>query len=300
MAKLITFNEVRRNKLLSLVLIFVFLVLIFIVGLLIGVVWGDVYLGVIVSLIVGIVYAIIAYFAGGRMVLAMTGAKPVTKKEYPHLFHTVEGLAIAAGIPTPKAYVIDDPSPNAFATGRNPKEGVVVVTTGLLKLMNRQELEGVVAHEIAHIKNLDIRVSMIAAVMVGILVFLSHMLIRSFLFSGGRRSSGNGKGGIILVIVGVIFVILAPIVGEIIKLAISRKREYAADAEGARLTRYPQGLADALKKIESHHGELKQANDATAHMYIRSPFSRNKKRFLAGLFSTHPPTEERIRRLESM
>lgn len=297
MAKLVTFNEVRKNKLLSLFLIFIFLVIIFVIGLVIGYVWGNTYVGIIMALIVGSIYALISYFAGGQMVLAMTGAKPLTKREYPHLFHTVEGLAIAAGIPTPKAYVIDDPSPNAFATGRNPKEGVVVVTTGLLKIMNRQELEGVVAHEIAHIRNYDIRVSMIAAVMVGIIVFLSHMLIRSLLFSDNRNK--DGRAFLIGLIVGVVFAIFAPLIGEIIKLAISRKREYAADAEGARLTRYPQGLADALKKIESHHRELKQANDATAHMYIHTPFTK-KKRFLGNLFSTHPPTEERIRRLESM
>lgn len=298
MAKLITFNEVRRNKLLSGVLIFVFLVLIFVVGLIIGVIWGDPYLGIIASLIVGVLYAIIAYFSGRNMLLSMTGARPVEKKEFPHLYHTVEGLAIAAGIPAPKAYVIEDPSPNAFATGRNPQEGAVVVTTGLLKIMNRQELEGVIAHEIAHIKNYDIRVSMIAAVMVGILVFLSHMLIRSLLFSNMRGR--DGRALIIGIVAGVFFVIFAPIVGEVIKLAISRKREYAADAEGARLSRYPQGLADALKKIERHHTELRSANDATAHMYIHSPFAKNKKRFLKGLFSTHPPTEERIKRLESM
>ena len=297
MAKRIIFNEIRRNKLLSYLLILSFLALVFGLGLLLGLVLGDIIIGGVISLVVGIIYALIAYFSGKNMVLAMSGAKPVTKKEYPHLYHSVEGLAIAAGIPTPKAYVIDDPSPNAFATGRNPKEGVVVVTTGLLDILNRQELEGVLAHEIAHIKNFDIRVSMIAAVMVGIIVFLSHMLIRSFFFSNNRNR--DGRAMIFVVIISIVFAILAPIVGEIIKLAISRKREYAADAQGARLTRYPQGLADALKKIQTHHGELRKANNATAHMFIHTPFTK-KKRFLGGLFSTHPPTEERIKRLESM
>ncbi len=294
----VMFDEVRNNKLKSWGLILVFLIIIGVLGALIGFVYGSLYFGIILAMVVGVIYTFIAYYSGDQMVLSMTGARPVTKREYPHLYHTVEGLAIAAGIPTPKAYVINDSAMNAFATGRDPKNASITVTTGLLEKMNRQELEGVVAHEMSHIKNFDIRVMLLAAVLVGIVTLLSDFMLRSFLY--GKKGDDRGRAGAILIIVGLVLAILAPIIGEMIKLAISRKREYAADANAAILTRYPPGLASALKKISKDPDPLvDNANKATAHLFISTPF-RNKTGIVMNLFSTHPPIADRIARLEQM
>jgi heat shock protein HtpX len=239
------------------------------------------------------------YFQGDSIILATTGAREVTKKEYPYLFHTVEGLAIAAGIPTPKAYVIEDTALNAFATGRDPKHASITVTTGLLNKMNRQELEGVIAHEMSHIKNFDIRMMMLTAVFVGITILLSDFLLRSFLW-GGNRDRDNNQLTLILIIIGIILAILAPLIGEMIKLAVSRRREYLADADGALLTRNPEGLASALEKIKQDPDPLvDKANKATAHLFISTPF-RKSKGFVTGLFATHPPLDDRIKILRSM
>ncbi len=298
--KRISFNEVRDNKVKSVALIFLFLVLIGIIGFVLGAVWGNIYVAVGFALIAAIIYSLIAYYSGSDMLLSLSGAKPVTKKDNPYLVNTVEGLAIAAGVPAPKAYIIKDSALNAFATGRDPEHSAIAVTSGLLEKMNRQELEGVLAHEMSHIKNYDIRVSMIAAIMVGIIVLLSDILLRSFLWGGGNRDREGGQGTIIIIVIGIVLAILAPLIAQLIKLAVSRKREYAADAGGAILTRYPQGLANALKKIQNDPDPLVDtANRATAHLYISTPF-RKKKGFWVNLFSTHPPLEERIRRLEQM
>ena len=228
----------------------------------------------------------------------MSSAKPATKKEFPHLFHTVEGLSLAAGIPTPKAYVINSPALNAFATGKDPKNAAVAVTTGLLEKLNRQELEGVIAHELAHIKNYDIRMMLLTSVLIGIIVMMSDFMLRSFLWGGltGRRS---GKTHPALIIISIVFAILAPIIGHMIRLAISRKREFLADATGAQLTRYPEGLASALEKISGSSEQLKSANRATAHMYIANPFKKTKG-FFKKAFSTHPPIDKRIQKLRGM
>jgi len=300
------FDEVRKNKVRSSVIIFFFFVFVLVIGSFIG--WyysrgapGGWVGGVVIAFIVGGVYFLIAWFSGRNMVLATTGAKPVTKREYPHLFHTVEGLAIAAGVPTPMCYVIEDSALNAFATGRDPEHSAICVTTGLLKKLNRQELEGVIAHEMSHIKNFDIRVMLLVAVLVGVLTLLSDIMLRSFLWGGGRRN--NDRGGqlqVIMLVVGLLLVILSPLIGQLIKLAISRKREYLADATGAMLTRYPPGLASALKKIKTDPDPLvDHANRATAHLFISTPF-RKRAGFFTSLFSTHPPIEERIKRLEAM
>ena len=298
MEKRINFDEIRNNNLKSLLLFFLFMLLIAAIGAVAGLVYGNIYFGLIIALIFGIIYSLIVWFAGSNILLTLSRAKPVTRQEYPHLFHTVEGLAIAAGIPTPKAYVIEDEALNAFATGRNPKEGVIVVTTGLLRKLNREELEGVIAHEMSHIRNYDIRSMMIAAVLTGVVVLLSDFLLRSFIWGGARRDNGGGRAQIFIIILAVILAILAPLIAQMIKLAISRKREYAADAGAVVLTRYPQGIANALKKISSDASELKTATKATAHLYISSPFK--KKGFIKGLFSTHPPIEDRIKRIEQM
>ncbi len=296
--KRIMFNEVRNNKLKSYLLIVIFIILIAGLGTVIGYFYGSIYFGLGLALLFAIIYTLIVFFSGDKMILRLSGAKPVTKKEYPYLFHTIEGLALAAGIPKPKAYVIDDPAMNAFATGKDPKNSAVVVTTGLLKNMNRQELEGVIAHEMSHVKNYDIRVMMLAAVLVGVIALLSHFFLRSFFFGGRRRSRDSGQLQIILIVIGLVLAILTPIIAQLIKLAISRKREYLADASGAVLTRYPPGLASALKKIGNDHHQLKTANNAMAHLYIANPFK--KKSFTANLFATHPPINERIKRLEAM
>ena len=298
----IMFDEVRNNKIKSVVLVLFFVVLIALLGSILGLVYGNIYVGLIIAVIFSFIYSMIGYYSGANMILGMSGAKPVTKKEYPHLFHAIEGLALAADIPVPKAYVIEDSALNAFATGRDPEHASITVTTGLMKILNRQELEGVIAHEMSHIKNYDVRFMMLTAVLVGIVTLLSDFLLRSFLWGGGRRrdSKEGGQIGLILIVVGLVLAILTPIVGQMIKLAISRKREYMADANGAIITRYPPGLANALKKIAKDPDPLvDKANKATAHLFISTPF-KNSRGFVAGLFATHPPIAERIKRLEQM
>ena len=300
----ISFDEVRKNKIKSFILVSLFIILIGLIGGVIGFYYNNMYLGLIIAMGFSLIYSLIAYSQGGNMVLKLTGAKPVTKREYPYLYHTIEGLAVAAGIKPPKAYVIEDEAMNAFATGTEPDNAAIAVTTGLLKKLNRQELEGVVAHEMAHIKNYDIRFMILTTVLVGIISLLSHFMLRMFFYGGGRNMPKNPRVALPLIIVMVILVILAPIFSQMIKLAISRKREYMADATGAILTRYPPGLASALRKIGKDAKQLKAANSSNAHLFIYSPFkskkSKKKKRFYKGLFSTHPPIEERISRLEQM
>lgn len=295
----ISFNEVRNNKIKSYFLISFFIVLIGILGAVFGLYMGSLYFGIIVAVIIGIIYSLIGFYSGGSMILSMSGAVPVTKKEYPHLFHVVEGLAVAAGLPTPKAYVIKDSALNAFATGKDPEHASITVTTGLMDKLNREELEGVVAHEMSHIKNYDIRFMMLTAVLVGIVTLLSDFILRSFLW-GRRRDSKGGSATLILIVVALLLAILTPIIGQMIKLAISRKREYMADASGAILTRYPPGLANALKKISKDPDPLvDKANKATAHLFISTPF-RKKKSFMVSLFQTHPDINDRIKRLNAM
>ena len=295
----IAFDDVRNNKIKSFVLMAIFIILIGFLGAVVGIAWGDIYFGLVFSIIISIVYSLIGFYNGDKMILKMSGAKPVTKKEYPYLYHTIEGLSIAAGIPTPKAYVIDDSALNAFATGRDPKNASITVTTGLLNKLNREELEGVVAHEMSHIGNYDIRFMMLTAVLVGIVTLLSDFLLRSFLWGRRDRDSKSGQLTIIFIAVGLLLAILSPIIGQLIQLAISRKREFMADANGAILTRYPVGLANALKKIAKDPDPLvDKANKATAHLFISTPF--RKSRSIANLFSTHPAIEERIKRLEQM
>lgn len=297
------FEEVRKNKFKSWVLISAFIFVIANIGAVFGILYGSISVGIVIALVVSIIYVWIGYFSGGSLILSTSGAREITKKEYPHLFHTIEGLALAAGIPKPKAYVIEDTALNAFATGRDPKHAAITVTTGLLKKMKRQELEGVIAHEMAHIKNYDIRFMMLTVVLVGLITLLSDFLFRSFLWGGHGNHSGRGKGGkgaAVIIIIAVILAILSPIIGQIIRFAISRKREFMADAQGALLTRYPPGLASALKKIAKDPDPLvDKANKATAHLFISTPFRKDKRR-MSKLFLTHPPLEERIKRLEQM
>lgn len=293
------FEEVRSNTIKSWLLIISFLLIIAGLGWILGWFWGNVNIGLLVGVVFTVIYTLIMYYQGDQLILTMTGARPATKKEFPHLVHTVEGLAIAAGIPTPKIYVIDDTALNAFATGRDPKNASITVTTGLLKKLNRQELEGVIGHEMSHIKNYDIRTMMLAVVLIGVITLMSDFMLRSFLW-GRRDRDDSGSIGIVLIIVGLVLAILAPLIAHLIRLAISRKREFAADAGGAILTRYPEGLASALEKIKGDPDPLvDKANRATAHLFISTPF-RKTKSWVANLFSTHPPIDERIKRLRQM
>ncbi len=296
MSKLVHFDEVRKNNIRTFFLFLIFFSLVLLLGAFLGLYMGSLAFGMIFTFFIGFIYALIAYSSGRNMLLRLTGAKKVTKREYPHLFHSLEGLSLAAGIPTPEGYVIESKSMNAFATGKGPEEGVVVVTTGLLDKLNREELEGVVAHEIAHIKNYDIRTMLLAAILVGILASLSHMLIRIAIFNprGGR----DGRATLFFLIGGIVLAILTPFIGEAIKMTLSRKREYAADATAAVLTRNPGGLANALRKLSGDTNPLEVADAGNSHLFISRP--KRKKKWLEKLFSTHPPTEERIRRLESM
>ena len=296
------YEEIASNKRRSYLLVFLFLVFVIFIGYVVGFFYGSGYFGVGLALVIGVIYFLISYYGGANAILKMTKAKEATKPKHTYLINTVEGISIAAGLSKPpKVYVIEDSALNAFATGRDPEHSSVTVTTGLMERLNKLELEGVIAHEISHIKNYDIRVMMLAAVMVGMTVLLSDFLLRSFLWGGRGRRKDGGNATWIFIIVGLVLAILAPLVGEAIKLAISRKREYLADASGALLTRYPKGLADALKKISKDPDPLvDHANKATAHLFISTPFRKSKKSFLKNLFSTHPPITDRIHRLEKM
>jgi heat shock protein HtpX len=251
-----------------------------------------------------IVYCLISFYVSDKVTLATAGAKEIQKNEHRDLYNLIENLSITAGIPTPKIYVIDDPSPNAFATGRDPNHASVAMTTGLLKVLNKQELQGVLAHEISHIKNYDIRIMTLVVVLIGLVILLADVVQRITFYKSNIRSQKGGPQMLILFF-GMILVagILAPIVSQVIKLAISRTREYLADASGAMLTRYPEGLAGALEKIKTHGTKLNKANHATAHLYISSPFGSKQKSkigFFDRLFMTHPPIDDRISKLRGM
>lgn len=239
----------------------------------------------------------ISYWKSDAIVLKIAGAKPANREDYYELYTVTENLAITAGIPMPKLYVIRDAAPNAFATGRNPEHGVVAVTTGLIAILNKAELEGVVAHELAHIKNRDTLLQTAVVILIGLIGLLADWFLHIGILGGRDRDSKSGP----LAIIGIVLIILSPIIAQIIQLAISRKREFLADASGALLTRYPEGLAQALIKIEGIGLDVRKAHDTTAHMYISNPF-KNKKghSFLSKLFMTHPPTEERVKALRQI
>lgn len=253
-----------------------------------------------IILIVAVLFSIImnigAYWWSDKIVLRIAGAKPVNRESHRELYTIVENLSITAGLPMPKLFVIEDPVPNAFATGRDKEHAVVAVTTGLLHLLNRSELEGVIAHELAHIGNRDMLVSTVVVVLVGFITLLSDIFLRSMIFGGDNR----GKGGGAIALIGLTLAILSPIIATLIRMAVSRKREFLADATGALLTRYPDGLASALEKIGKYSGKMRRANHATAHLYISNPFGGDKAGkpgFLTKMFMTHPPVEDRVRAL---
>jgi len=240
-----------------------------------------------------------SYFAGDKLVLAQSQAKALPADAEPQLRNIVETLAIGLGIEPPKIYVIDDTAPNAFATGRDPKHASIAVTRGLLDKLDRTELEGVLAHEMSHVVNRDIRVMLLVTVLVGTVALISDGMLRTMSFGGGRRRGGRDSGGGIIIVIAIVLAILTPIIATLIQLAVSRQREYLADASGALLTRYPPGLASALKKISADPEALEVANKATASLYIANPL-KDKPHFMDGLFDTHPPIAERVTRLEAM
>ncbi len=250
----------------------------------------------ILGFLISVISSLGSYFYSDKLVLLTTGAKPANKKDYFDFYTVAENISIAAGLPMPKLYVINDPAPNAFATGRNPRHSVVVATTGLLSKLNRAELEGVVAHEMSHIKNYDILLSSVVAILVGTLVLVSDWIMRSWWWGGFRSNDEGDNNNPLLLVVFILSLVIAPIVATLIQLAISRKREFLADASGVLITRYPEGLAEALETISTDSNQLRHVSGANAHLFITNPF-KNKKltNRLAILFSTHPPIEERIK-----
>lgn len=297
----ITYTEISRNKRRTFLLIAFFLIFV------IGLAWVFSYsLDLPWLLPVAVIFAsfqaITSYWWSDKITLAISGAHQVQKKDAPELYRIVENLSITAGLPTPKVYIIQDSAPNAFATGRDPEHAVVAVTTGLLEKLEKPELQGVIAHELSHIGNYDIRLMTVVVVLVGIVVLLSDWFIRARFWGFGDDDNNSGQFGAIMAIVGIILALLAPLFATLIQLALSRKREYLADADGALLTRYPEGLAKALEKIAADKEPLEVANRATAHLYIESPLKdvSGARSWFSGLFSTHPPVEERIKKLRGM
>ena len=296
------YSQISSNKRKSILLILFFVIFIIFLGWIFGTTTELGYAGVIIAVVVAIVMSLFGYYSGDKVALWTAGAKPIIKNDNIYVYRLVENLCITAGLPMPKIYIINDPAINAFATGRNPEKASIAITTGAIEKLANEELEGVLAHELSHIKNYDILVMTLVIICVGIIALLSNWFFRISFFSGGRRSSkGGGQLQIIFIVISLALLILAPIIGQLIKLAVSRKREFLADASGALLTRYPEGLAKALEKISQQNIEpMRKANNASAHLYISNPFGNKAKKGLAKMFSTHPPIEERIAALRGM
>ncbi len=302
------YEQIASNKRKTILLLIVAFAMLGVVGYVVGLVFGTGWVGLAIALVIAILLQLGAYFSGDKLVLASTRAHEVTLEEQPRLHNIVEGLAIAAGMPKPRVYVVPEQAPNAFATGRDPEHSSIAVTQGLLDTMDRVELEGVIGHEMSHVVDRDILYSTIVATVIGAMVLISEFFMRSWWWGGfgGRRSNNDGGGGggleLIVFAIGFALLILAPIFGQLIQLAVSRNREYLADAQGAMLTRYPPGLISALKKIRDAPHAMRSANNATAHLWLEQP-SRvpgQETGRMERLFSTHPPIDERIRRLEEM
>jgi heat shock protein HtpX len=300
------YEQIAANRRRTVLLVLGAVVFLGLIGYVIGTIWATGPVGMAIAAGIAVVMSVGSYLAGDRIVLASARAKEVSPEEEPRLHNIVEGLAIAAGVPKPRVYIVPEQAPNAFATGRDPQHSSVAVTQGLLQIMNRVELEGVIGHELSHVMDRDILVGTVVATLVGAAVLLSEFFMRSWLWGGfrGRRGNDSSGGGLELVIfaLGFVLLVIAPIAGQIIKLAVSRNREYLADAQGALLTRYPPGLISALKKIEAAPHAMHAANNATAHLWFDQPsrVQGESTSTMEKLFSTHPPIAERIRRLEEM
>ncbi|MBI4252689.1 M48 family metalloprotease [Candidatus Uhrbacteria bacterium] len=292
------YNQITANKRKTFFLIALFTLIIWGIGAIFGYLYGSPWYGVVPAVALSLIMTLVSYYSGDKIALASSGAKRVSSRdENPYAWNMIENLCIAQGLPMPALYIIDDPAINAFATGRDPRHASVAVTTGAIQKLENEELEGVLAHELSHVKNYDILVMTIVVVLVGVIVLLSDWLFRAQFFGG---NNDRGKGGHpALLIIGLALMILAPVIAELIKLAVSRQREYLADASGALATRYPEGLAVALEKIGQETRPLVHANHATAHLYFSNPF-KGSKDWMMRLFSTHPPIEDRIARLRGM
>lgn len=295
------YSQIQSNKVKSYFIIALFIGLVSLLFYLVGLYFQDPSFYLIFGIGFSAVSGFTSYFFSDKIVLKMSGAQPATKEEYFNYYTVTENLCIAAGIPMPKLYVIQDEAPNAFATGRNPDHAVVAATTGLLSKLDRSEIEGVIAHELSHVKNYDILVMTIVTVLVGTIAYTIDFMTRVMWLGGGSRDR-DSKLGAIGILIFIAMIILMPLVSTLIKFAVSRKREYLADASGALLTRNPEGLASALEKISSYSKPMKHASHATAHMFISNPLKDKKgsRSFIENLFSTHPPAEERIRILRGM
>lgn len=285
------YKQIAANKRNTIFLMIGFVVFISLIGCIFAYAFKDWHVSAYV-LVISTAYALIQYFLATSLAVAMTGAKEVQKKDSPRLYRVVENLSITTGLPMPKVYVIDDPAPNAFATGRDPNHAIVAATTGLIDIMDDNELTAVMAHEMSHVKNYDIRVSMIVFGLVCLVGFISDLGLRMFYYRDRDDEERSPIGFIIILITS----ILAPIAASLAQFAISREREYLADMSAAKITRYPEGMISALKKLDEHARPMKRQNSATAAMYINNPF---KKGVISKLFSTHPPIEDRIERLEN-
>lgn len=290
------YSQIDSNKRKTALLFVVFIAIITVLGWFIGNYTGYGYSMVVIAIIFSAIMSLLSYYEGDHLALMSTGAKQIVQKDNPYVYRLVENLCITAGTPTPKIYIIDSPALNAFATGRDPNHASIALTTGIINALENEELEGVIAHELSHIKNYDIRLMTMVVVLVGSIALLSNWFFRARIFGGRRDSSDRNDGqlGAIIMVVGIILLILSPLIAELIKLAISRKREYLADASGAMLTRYPEGLARALEKISASHTPLPTASAATAHLFISNPL---KAKSATSWFSTHPPIEDRVKKL---
>lgn len=299
------YEQLAKNRRRTLMLMGGFIVVVLGVGWLFGAIFGGGPAGLIAAVVVAVLMSFLSYRTGDKMVLAITRARESTAADQPRLHNLVEGLAIAGGIPKPRVYVVDDPAPNAFATGRDPAHASLAVTTGLLERMNRVELEGVVAHELAHIKNRDTLVMAIVATLVGVLVLLADWTLRAFFWGVGRRSGGNRESGgaaAIFAVLGLVAALFMPIFAHVMQFAVSRRREFFADAAGVQMTRYPPGLISALEKLKEDRTVVRTAVRATGHLWIESPLQHESGFMgrLNRLFDTHPPLDERIRALKEM
>jgi len=292
------YKEQSKNVWRTWLLMVIFLIVIVAIGYVFAMAYNNLLI-LVVAIVFALVMNVFSYWYSDKIVLAMYHAQPITRDDNLMLWNVVENLAITAGLPMPRVYIIPDPAPNAFATGRNKEHAAVAVTSGLLQILNKTELEGVIAHELSHIGNRDILLSTVVIVLVGFVAILSQMFLRGMMFGGIGRGKSRDNSNAIFVIIGLVLAILAPIAVTLIQLAISRKREYLADADGALLTRYPEGLASALQKISQYNQPMQHASGATAHLFIANPFG-NTGKTISNLFSTHPPIANRIAILEGL
>ena len=285
------YKQIAENKRRTVYIIIGFVLMVGVIASLFAWAYNDPFIAVW-TVIVSIVYAVIQYYAAGSLTMVMTGAKEITKKDNPRFYNIVENLSITTGLPMPKVYIVDDKAPNAFATGRDPKHAAVAATTGLLDIMNDKEVTAVMAHEMSHVKNYDIRVSMIVFGLVCVIGLISDLAFRMMFYGNRQRNNEGSPVGYVLVLIAAV---LSPIVASLAQMAVSRQREYLADASAVNITRYPEGMIDALKKLQSHSTPMKSQNVAAEAMYINNPL---RKGFFSNLFSSHPPIEKRIERLE--